>query len=596
MKSDFRISLLQKYRKKSLLHHFLALLNMENLLEEKDRLKRKIDIVNSENEKRLANIKNLKTQLKTLNIKMQYETSKIDELDLKIAQKNKIIKELEIQIFKYENKNKENLKITLEEEYKYYVDKTNRIHFGKKDEYKKQFELLRKIIDRCKKFKKLHNRLYDLFTEEQKKLFKRLLDRVQKYDGDVKNIDKLSKSIASVVDAEILFSTNFFVAFVYENITNGFAYNFFSTRKTNRLDKPEWFVDFLIERLKTGKRKLHIYQSLKNNDDLKKFLIEKLTQIVNQKADEISQSESEQKKDLLIHFAEEISRLAFEIKNNFEFDIVFEKVKTVLRDENFNYIKYRLKKIHLDDHEKWFIEYQKLINEFFTTCKSLHKFDRNFLSDIIFFMIKEMVVFQGLLLKRMQFITKEETYLTCFMFSEIEELKFYIQSKQNELSINKNINIGIDFHPLSKLNGEVLKWVKSSTKDDLDFYLKRIKNFQYIQERLLVNTKLEISTLIDMYKSKMKRGYNVLDKFLGEYMDTYLFDNIILKIKFEREEFKRFKFFFNQIKENFIFYRQWKTDTGVKCVSEILDGKEPQDRSIDSIFNIVYSLYEDDCY
>lgn len=569
---------------------------MDNLLKEKDKLQQKIDHINASNNQKLETIKQIKKEIDTLDIKIKYESSKIDDINTLITAKLDDIKELESEVFKYENTHKEQMKGLLEEEYKYYIEKTNKIKFKNKEDYKKHFNLLKKILNRSSKFKRLHNRLYDLYNKEQKSFILYAISNIKKYESDVRDIEKMSKAIAFVVETEAFFSQDIFVNFVFENVSKGFSYNFFSARKTNRLDKPEWFVEFLMDRLAHEKRKILIYQGLKNDNKLFDELRIKIEGLINQKFGEILKSESEQKRELMLHFVDELGVMINHFEEMFGYKISFEPVKTTFLEKEKEYVKQRMKDIHLDDHEKWFEEYQKLISECFINYKTLHSFDPGLLSEVISYVLNDLVIFFRLLTKRMQFITKEETYFMCYVFSEIEELKIFIQSKQNDLSSFIKTNVTIDLHSLSLLNSENLKLLKSAINDDLDFYLKKIKNFKYIQERIIVNTRLDITNYMSVCRKKMKRGYNTIERHTGGYIDNYFFENILLKTRFDMEEFERFKNFYNQIKDIFCVYGQWKSDIAVKCVNDILNGKKPIDKRIESIFNILYDLYEDDFY
>lgn len=298
---------------------------MNDLLEEKAKIESKIKECEKEKVNRQKQIKSINSNIKhkhdeciNLNKEIQSIKTQIKEKEVKFKEMTKIIK-------KYKQKKKEKLKEKYIEKYNMYVEQLNKIKFIHGVGFEQPFIYLNRILKHLKVFEILYDKTSELNKEKKKELLEYLKKKTISNMKSLENVHELSFFISLAQKYEIFFDEKIFVDFIYENIEYSFHYHFLSERETNRLDKPEWFFNFLVEKLVENKRPVYLY-NLSNKDtnyNSTDKLIEKIQRLVEIKFAQLTKQESMQKRNLIVHFALETSKFAEEIRKSYKIEVKF---------------------------------------------------------------------------------------------------------------------------------------------------------------------------------------------------------------------------------------------------------------------------------
>lgn len=248
--------------------------------------------------------------------------------------------------------------------------------------------------------------------------------------------------------------------------------------------------------------------------------------------------------------------------------------------------------IHLADYKKWFVEYRVMFRDCFSVFVPLVSLDSQILNIIAQHIADNILIYCEVFIKHMRYISRDEIHLLCLIFSELENLKYFIADLENELAINLTgkENGHVDLAKISRFNSENFKLLKMLAANDIEKVCKRLRNFKYISDKNLVAINIDIVNIINEYQKYLEHVYPQVEKQIGELLDNYIINQIIIVTHFESYEYFRFKDFFIVVRDNFKFYREWKTNIGCKCVEDIFDGRKGSGEK-DSLFDLIYKNY-----
>lgn len=569
---------------------------MNNLIKEKKRIENEILLSASLEDKQKEEIGEIEHRINRIRSNIKNEKIALHELEKFIKNKEIKTKELTNLVNQYRSKYNQELKTKYISKYGDILKYINSFSFDNIENIPEILEKTQKILRKTKIFPILSNKINSMFIKKKDIVIKRLICDIDDNVKDIENIHKASYYTTLMIEIESILSEDIFVDYCFKQVYDPFVYNFLSDKKTNRMDKPEWFTKFLVEKIKTEKRKLTIYDHLNPEKKVYVHFMDKIKILINLKINEIMESSSTQKRNLLLHFADEIMKFTDEIFDMFCIRLFVSDLSNFIIKNEKNQINKRIEEINLGNYKNWFKDYKLMINESLILFSSISKLDPNLYPILSQYILDNIYLYCEIFIKQIRMNSKDEVRLLCFLFSEIESFKIYTIEKADEyvvnLSIKDEVN-HIDVGKLSVLNNENLRMIKDMSGEEIVMALKRIKNFLYISDKQITHTLMEIFETLNDYKRYLENGYVMLEKHLGEMCDDFILNNLIFKIRFCESECKRFIKFLTKIKEMFKTYKVWKCDMGCNCIDDIFHGRKPNEDS-SSFFNIIYKNYEFD--
>lgn len=565
---------------------------MDELLKKKNKLAQKL----KEHEVFESNTNKLKERLddkiKILKEQITSEKQKVKLITKDIEYKESVVSSLKEKVEEYKILQTKQKRKELLSKYNFYIKKVNEIDFSVIEDFKLSFKNLNKALNKSKKYDILYKKLKELHDNRSYEIIQYLKNNIEINEKEIEKMHILSHFISLSIEFEDFFKTNFFQDFIFQRVYQGFEYHFLEERKTNRLDKPEWFLEYIIEKIIFEKKKIQLYSTMKKENVLYNFVL-KINELVDIKINEYFKIKSSQKRSLLIHLANEIQKYQFEIKNKLGVDLRFNNLINFIIQEEKNLINEKMELIHLENYKKWFDEYKGMIRETFLIFVPLHELNKDLFIIIIQHVLDNIFIYNELFITQMRYINREEVQLLCLIFSELEILKKFVSEQEHEFILNLNIELNennIDITKISKFNNDNLKLIKEISKSDIERSLKKLRNFIYISDKNVVNILIEIHNIVNEYKENLSECFFLVEKHLAELCDNYILNEIILKVQFDGEEYIRFNEFLRKIKDYFKTYKTWKSDTGSKCVKDIFEGRKPETEN-ESLFNLIYKNY-----
>lgn len=519
--------------------------------------KRKEDLIRIINENKALE----KSYLKSINtITSQLEVNK-KELE-KIKRKKEEINEEEEENQKKINKLKKKI-----EEYKE----------TKKNEKKE--EIKKKIYDSLEEIKKLNFKInFGIFEDfrkleeiSEKSSLKSFFLPIYKQKKE-ELVEKISKNINLLLEApkktheaffylkflikcENIFKEPFFTEFFFRKISDKFTFHFLSEKETNRLDKPEWMFKFLAEEIE----KIHCFFLIFKKDFT--IFLQKIDDLVKIKIREIYFTKSEQRRKLLWHFLDEyliflknsdFSEENSKKKDSFSKPNLQEISKMILEIEQ-DFINKSINEIHKLSYKKWFKEYKELTDEAFQFCKRFSKIEPKSI-DILVFVLRKILEFYEIFVEEMRFSSKNEIKLLCEIYSQIEKYKKYLESEENELLI---FNCDFDFSLFQRtasnffiFNQQNYKILKEILLDESEKLSRKIKKFNFVEEDLIVNFVIELSSLLSLYKDCS--SFCALEEEVKRFTDLFVYEEVILKIKLSSEQCFKLKDLVKRLNDLFV--------------------------------------------
>ena len=423
-------------------------------------------------------------------------------------------------------------------------------------------------------FPLLHRKKSEFFNSQKIILKTEILKEIKHSMMDPSLLTNLVYYINFIIKFESYFNENVFFNFIKKLIEKEFEYHFMSDKDSNRLDKPEWFFEFLIKKYFEMEEIITIYQDCCNKTHIQckniSDLIISTQDLVFRKFTEVLNIETKQKRNLILHFITQFKDFSENIKSKFGFDLPNTQFKNMISTVQTQHIKDSLGEIHELKYVQWFEKYKELCRESISYINNFGDLDYTFqLKDVIILILDHMRAF----LENLRFINREEIKVAGFVFSELENLKKFLEIEESDAVItNQNTieNIVSSINKITKFNSEVFKLIKNLAVNDIQNTLKRISYFQFATSEAKRTTIVEINKIIDDYKICIYS--DIIEKVIQDMVDNFLCNEILLKYKFTSTEYLEFRSFFNAIKKLFNGF-EWKSDEACKSIDSIFEGK-----------------------
>lgn len=561
---------------------------MEELEKQKKELEVYLETLKENRDAVFVRLSNVNKEIKE---KVDLHNSLVTSLgSIKNEYKNKIQKfnKLKILVKEYKRSQKE----TLEAEYKKEIDRCltqiNTISFEVKLRVFKSFDELKSIQTNL--FPILNKKKDDLLNVQRVILKKSIYNQIKACIREQNRLADLIFYVNFVIKYEIYFQEDTFVQFLAKMVDKEFEYHFLSDKETNRLDKPEWFFDFLIKKYNTLDPILQIYSECRFKAQLTEKTIEELIHLsknlIITKLTEISKIETVQKRNLVLHFATKFYEFSQKINEIYFFDFKIDEIKHMLSSTQSEYITSEMSRIHELRYVQWFSEYKTLCKDSMLYINKYGAIDTEFNLKSI---IKTVISHTKTFIDNLRFINRVEVKAICFIFNELDGLKNFILEQENEMVLfglsGKECGIGSSVTKITMLNAEIFKLIKKLAVGDVQDAFQKVISFRYATNEVKRTVIVEINRILEDYKICIYS--DLIEKKIQHYIDGLLVDELLLKNKFTPDEYLEFRGFFRVLKGVFS-NATWSSDEACECINGVFE-----DRSVNNkLFKKIKLLYE----
>lgn len=467
-------------------------------------------------------------------------------------------------------------------EIKNIIRKVNCIDFDFNIKIFKNFDILKSI--NTMKFPILDKKVQDIISRRRIDLKDRLLNMIRKLKDDTSKLNDLIFYINFLIKYEKYFGESIFPDFIYSMIESSFLYHFASERNSNRIDKPEWMFDFLVDKYSIFHQIFDIYSDINPTDY--SVIIMKTQKLVYLKIKELIKTKSDQKRNLILNFASKFKDFSKRVFVDFNCKLDISDITYLLSKTNHQFIEGEIERIHGMSYLQWFEEYKMLLKSCVFYFVNYNVFDKDFCVDNF---IKSIIHHSRLFLENLRFIKRDEIRVPCFIFSQYEGIKEYMQDLINEMMLSSSMSTDFVSNPfklISEFNLEIIKLIRKLINNDLENAFKRIQYFNFASQenrRLFI---VNVDRFLLDYDNFIYPDF--ISRYFIEKIDFLLCENILLKTKFNSEEYLEFFQFFETLQNVFKQKEDmpWRSGSICKCIEAVLKKKKLKDDDFDEVYNL----------
>lgn len=465
----------------------------------------------------------------------------------------------------------------LEAEYRKQIERTveeiSSLRFDLKLSAFKSFDMLRAI--ETSMFPVLNGKKEEYFNTQRALMKKTLFREIRLRMQEPSLVADLVFYINFIVKFEAYFGEEAFMPFLAKKLEKEFEYHFLSDRDSNRLDKPEWFMEFLLRKYDEDESVIQIYSDCRtkhgqSGKDVAELIFH-TQHLVFQKLAEVAKLESNQRRNLILNFVTKHKEYAEKMRSQYSFEPDMGEIRHVLSSAQASHIKSELSRIHELSYVQWFGEYKKLCRETLLYVCRFGDIDVNFrFKDLI----SQILSHARLFVENFRFINREEIRAVSYIFSEFEGLKTFISDEEREMSLAHSQGMpsvcASSMDKITVFNAEVFKLIKKLAVGDIGGILRKISYFTYASNETRRTVIVEVSRAVDEYKVCIYS--DLVERAMQEKVDEFLFDEILLKARFSPGEYLEFRGFFRSLKKIFPEC-SWKSDDACRCIDAILEDR-----------------------
>ncbi|KRH94237.1 ER to golgi transport protein/RAD50-interacting protein 1 [Pseudoloma neurophilia] len=579
---------------------------MYNLLEEREQLKNKLKILR----KRLgtAELDEVDPQNAQFIFEKQDLLQKLKDQEKSAAH---LINELTDKVNEYKNHEKTQMRENIINSIQGHITEINSWTVQSEKEYLKLLKIERK------------NAKLPIFADKIRKLARKIrqqvitnlekdLEEIITIDG---NIVDLLEVILKVKKAESVFTEQIFTNLIHSKIYDEFSFHFFTQKETNRLDKPEWYFQFLTQQLEKASFLCKCYDRVSLESEHTKLgtmkispskqdsqsihgLILKIYSILEIKINELKKTESKQKRNLLFHFTEQYLLFRENLIRSYNMSLqIIDLPETILKIQK-DHIMENFNQIHVQTFSEWFKNYKKIYKENFLLAFSYVSLQSDLFNNLILFITEAIVDYLETFLNKMTFYNQEEKNTLCLVISGVDKLKNYLRSE--ELSFILQIEqktecapeilsgISVDTRPFVKFIEKHLGFVRKIISHDIIQILSNISYFDTItEEKMIKYTGMLTKKTAHYFESLSEQRFFVESTIIRE-IDEFIVRNIVLKRKFDSGTLFLYHDFIKKVMQLDERKSEWQCLLAYQHLKNIFDGV----RDGDEFFSQIFSLYQ----
>ena len=521
-------------------------------------------------------------------LKEEYEilTDKIEE---KVLQYN--IKLEGFNLFKADYKNGKRALHKLEENVENYKTQKEQMILEQNADKLRGFvkeanEVLKTKIETPIRIIKMHKNLLEIIKlssfknlnrkiEIEFNLIKNLVfnDIYKKITTNSSEVDKI-KYLMILLKLEDYFNQPIYIEMIIRSIQTKFNYHFLTNTDTNRIDRPNWFFDFLLKEVYNSQKQLQTYLEQRNDCSLVKInqdiLNELYKRCVMEKVKQIEKCNSKQKRNLMLQVLLCENKFNENVSSIFKVDLDNKEIVNKLNNLNLLKIHEELENIHSQNYLHWFKGYREIIKE----QNNLNIKNRN-VGNVSWTL--EMIVFHTEeFISNLSYVDRNEIELLNYFFTELEEFKSFLILETNVNTVDK----------LTFIQTKIVEITNNLIDDDTNRLLRILGSFMYVTPENKRNFIVKLSEYLDAYKISLR--YKEIKEMFMCKIDKYLMENVITKYKMESEEFLDFKIFMKDIKNVFDQEYEWTAECGIKLIEDAFEGNKIEKTSLGKIILNLY--------
>lgn len=545
---------------------------MEELVAEKDRIEAKLQKLKSlecDNELKIdENISAAKELTRRYNAKLkEFETLK-GTYKAKLQQ-FEILKGL---VQEYQRSQRDMLVKKFRTQIAESASALNELSFPLKLSVFKKFDAIRQID--TEKFANLDRKKKIMYNDRRCELMHRLLEKMEMMMGDKEAISEFIFYMNFLARFEIYFEEFVFINFLLSIIKRKFEYHFRSSRSSNRLDKPEWMFEFLLTKYSEMQQIYKIYEDCARRAGGSPAgygeLIQDSQSLLHEKIVDLARTSSSQKTKLIQHFGSEFIKFSSAVHSTFGISISFDALSRLLENTQRVYVESELQRIAELPYVKWFKEYQALCQDFMLYTIKIGPLTPTYrLNDVVKLIILHLRVF----IDHLRFVSHDEILVLCFIYTEVIELKTHITSTEEGLLLEVDSGAFDDLTvgSITQLNvfiGSVLKLLKSLAVGEATTLVGKLSYFNYVSKETQRNTIVGIHNLVDTFGKCL--DYKKIEPSVVAAIDSFMLNEIILRIRFTSEEYFGFREYLGNIKGYFKI-KSWECDKACEALDALFD-------------------------
>ncbi|TBU14781.1 hypothetical protein CWI40_090580 [Ordospora colligata] len=581
---------------------------MDALLNRKHQLQNKLDMLHAKKQSKIdqdaqvaRNISQHKETLVQLNI---------DLIGIRtvLIEKRRLIEKLQSEIEIYKKEVIKNAEQKLKTQYIGIVDEMNKIRPSMTFSTFGEFAKLKILIDN-NVFNRLEKRLNAKYIQEKEKLKAYILSQIDKRIDGKRVLHELVFYMRFLRKYDEYFEEDVIGDYMCSRLLSGFEYHFMSDRESNRLDRPEWFFDFIQQRAKEAKELFEMYEnmsgesgSLDVHNGFKRF-VSKAMELTEMKSKEVSECNSKQKRNLMLHFGREAIKFCSEMHKKYGIAVGTVSIGDALHKEQTIYFSKRISAIHEMKYRKWFEGYKDVSRECLMYMHGFRMLDTGCMMDDV---IRWIVEYNRVFLESLRYVNREEIEVLCRTYSEFEMYKEFLIEQESEIVFDSKLNISVDMpeiegskkdvlhyavqrslEDVSKFNSESFRMIMKLAANDANNILRILGRFVYNPSGTARNLIVEAGREMDDYRQCV--SFSAVRRCFKEKIDEYVLEEVILKHRLDGEQYFELVDMIGRLKELFED-DEWKCEIGCKYVGDIFNGREIDE----PLFRIINGLYENE--
>ncbi|KAI5192546.1 hypothetical protein NEMIN01_2078 [Nematocida minor] len=423
------------------------------------------------------------------------------------------------------------------------------------------------------------------FIVESKALSKSI--RVDKLIDLVKGLNR-SIIMADSKYTDLEKRRELYVEGFFIDLEENFSHHFFGQFDTNRMDKPEWYLEYLINELPEYDKIFSVLSQIdelaaetedeefeqKNKEKYFHNLIDRIfTDIIYKKLNECVYSSSKQQKELIMHHAGEIGEFQREISAAYKYKDkpkILEKDLLYIQEVFVEASEKELHSILKQEYKEWSDLFMYLLKKIFKHAAALHSIIPSAHVFLLEAAIRKYLEGLSAFLNSFLYKKEEEQKILVYFIEEIAHLEEELLDIETEFGMAVGEITILKVPYLGKFKTNMLEILQRIIEEKIDGVMRPFSSYRFMDEQEEADSLSNLAEVLEAAKSLSEAPElsSWIEHAVGETVDECICQKILSAQIDGDSEIARIRGVVKSIadifRENSIQYRLARTENRCK--------------------------------
>jgi RINT-1 / TIP-1 family len=325
--------------------------------------------------------------------------------------------------------------------------------------------------------------------------------------------------------------TDFYLNSLFKETETRFSFHFLEGKDTNRMDKPEWYLDYLLKEIRSRSKMFSLLTKVDPGGKYREeFITMVLDRIVSKKIEEPVHSSSHQKSSLILNHFLKINLFLEELRESYNYGRPVrirketrEEIVSILRGEKNKKVSELFKR----HYREWIEGMQALLKELHSSTLILLPFVEGIEKSLLMDVMDRSLSGIGAFLRALDYQSAGELGILGHFVDHLSLIEEDLLEVEHDLAVSLSREVVLDLSYLYALREELLELTTVLVRDRLSHKIGALSPYKVLEEAERERAMGEIEEEIESIRRAV--GGDKIEGILAQTIDESVKERVVPK-------------------------------------------------------------------